>query len=102
MQELWVPLHVKNLANVKAEGGEVDHKAIKTEMDLMRQASQDLGQWSEKRVIEGPDGGPIQMQAMALAEYFTLEELQVARERALVAQGAAGGQSAKQIAAPAE
>ena len=82
MQELWVPLHVKNLANVKAEGGEVDHKAIKTETDLMRQASQDLGQWSEKRVITGADGGPLQVQAMALAEIFTPEQLQQAYEKA--------------------
>lgn len=51
------------------------------ELAVLKQAAQDLGQWSEKRVITGDGGGPIQFQTEVLEDAFSEEELKHILER---------------------
>jgi hypothetical protein len=54
-----------------------------------RQAAQELGQWTEKQEISGPDGGLIEQHisraAVTLAELMSPEELEELRRRASLA-----------------
>ena len=76
----------------------VDTGLLKEIRELEKHAAQELGQWTEKKEVTGRDGGPVAVQAIALAELMTPEELESLRKRAQ--ERAALGNKVLEIAAP--
>ncbi len=67
---------------------ELDVGLLREFREVEKQAAQEAGQWTERREVTGPNGGPVQTVSVRLAEKadIKLSQWQERRQRMLLAQ----------------